>query len=494
MEFKNYTATKNKEGNIYLENNNLAGIHTGNKAVLLPEIVSTPQKSVQNIIKDMRDNNKFNNPYATDKPLSGADPIGQFIVEGAALNPVFKLAGKAVLYGAGRLGSNYAKAKIISSAMDNSILNKISPSNIIEKSIDNTLKNTDSPYLGLLQKNPKLSLQERLGVPKEIRNRIYKPNPNAGVESNVDAYLINRSNTPYDFSEGDMRWKTGNSRGSTNSNIRTTSHFTTDQPVIAHGAGNWDSSSETLIIPYKQMVKSAGNPVSIEPMDTYFTSPNSLTVNKEGAKILTGDKRNYLKYKGQGVNAEYSKESENLVNQIRIKKDEYGRLSKELMENDFNKDVSENKQNIYNQISDLMDQNRKIHYDWVKKHGQPSSDTYNKMSKETQTYNPMIERDLYSNQFIPNKNIGYQTQPSTHSDSWLGTAEHDAKKGVNQFIKQIQKGENIQKENLPTFQYYFNKLGIKPTYRLPETAQNSDIINRILSGERVFKYKDGGLL
>lgn len=119
MEFKNYIATKNKEGKVYIESNNISGIHTGKQAVLLPNINSTPQQSIQNINREIDEDNKykFNNPYLTDKPLSGTDPIGEFIVSNIALGPAFKLAGKAALYGAGRLGSNYARAKLISGAM-----------------------------------------------------------------------------------------------------------------------------------------------------------------------------------------------------------------------------------------------------------------------------------------------------------------------------------------------------------------------------------------
>lgn len=66
--------------------------------------------------------------------LSGADPIGQFAVEAAALNPVFKLLGTGALYGLGKYGEaltgftqpqNWARAKLISRAMDKSPINNI---------------------------------------------------------------------------------------------------------------------------------------------------------------------------------------------------------------------------------------------------------------------------------------------------------------------------------------------------------------------------------
>ena len=109
-----YQGTKYKNGDTYFVGN--TGIHSGSQAVLLPEIQVTPQSSISNIKRELLQS-PMAKLYAKDQPLSGTDPIGQFIVEGAALNPVFKLAGKAALYGAGRLGSNYARAKLLSGAM-----------------------------------------------------------------------------------------------------------------------------------------------------------------------------------------------------------------------------------------------------------------------------------------------------------------------------------------------------------------------------------------
>lgn len=49
--------------------------------------------------------------------VSGTDPVMQMYVEGVALNPVFKAIGTAGLYGLGRMGNNWAKAKLINRAM-----------------------------------------------------------------------------------------------------------------------------------------------------------------------------------------------------------------------------------------------------------------------------------------------------------------------------------------------------------------------------------------
>lgn len=63
--------------------------------------------------------------------MSGTDPVAQFLVEGVALGPAFKLAGKGALYGLGRYGSgaaqNWARAKVISGAMDKALGNSAIP-------------------------------------------------------------------------------------------------------------------------------------------------------------------------------------------------------------------------------------------------------------------------------------------------------------------------------------------------------------------------------
>ncbi|MGM9532182.1 hypothetical protein [Intestinibacter sp.] len=42
----------------------------------------------------------------------------QMYVEGVALNPVFKAIGTAGLYGLGKLGNNWVRAKLISNTMN----------------------------------------------------------------------------------------------------------------------------------------------------------------------------------------------------------------------------------------------------------------------------------------------------------------------------------------------------------------------------------------
>ena len=77
-----YQGTKYKNGDTYFVGN--TGIHSGSQAVLLPEVQVTPQSSISNIKRELLQS-PMAKLYAKDQPLSGTDPVGQFIVEGAAL-------------------------------------------------------------------------------------------------------------------------------------------------------------------------------------------------------------------------------------------------------------------------------------------------------------------------------------------------------------------------------------------------------------------------
>lgn len=52
--------------------------------------------------------------------VSGTDPVGALYVEGVATSPVFNQIGKAAQYGLARVGNNWARAKILSTVLDNS--------------------------------------------------------------------------------------------------------------------------------------------------------------------------------------------------------------------------------------------------------------------------------------------------------------------------------------------------------------------------------------
>lgn len=374
------------------------------------------------------------------------------------------------------------------------IINKLEPGN--KKTIEYVAnKNSSKTYIGLLERpNKNISLQESLGVPKQLRNLKIKNNPNSGINSNVHTNLINRNKSIYDFSTGDLIWKNKYN----NNQIRATYHFTTDQPVLSHSFANWDDASETLIFPYKNAVRQAGNPISTEPMDTFFASPNNFKINRDGVRILTGNKKNYLKYKGWKVDAEYSKESDDILNTLKDKKIKRQDILQTIKSKNLNRkeidDLNLEIKKLDNDIDDLMNKNRDIHSNWVNKNNQISLKDYDDIYAETNIPNSIKPKTEYSEKTIKNKELEYWTQPTTHSDSWLGAAESNIKAGINQFLKKAKRGEPIRKEELTMFQYYFNRLNNKTNFRLDNSSYNNKIINRILSGEKIFKYQSGGSL
>lgn len=57
--------------------------------------------------------------------VSGTDPIGETYVSGIAMNPIFKAVGNSILYGLGKLGNTWVKAKIVSKNLLNGKYNNI---------------------------------------------------------------------------------------------------------------------------------------------------------------------------------------------------------------------------------------------------------------------------------------------------------------------------------------------------------------------------------
>ena len=96
-------------------------------AVILPEVEVTARKPE---FMRMQDEMNRMRSIQSRQGLSGSDPLGQFVVEGVALNPVFKALGTAGLYTLGRYGEsltgfarpqNWARAKLITREMDRSL-------------------------------------------------------------------------------------------------------------------------------------------------------------------------------------------------------------------------------------------------------------------------------------------------------------------------------------------------------------------------------------
>ena len=57
--------------------------------------------------------------------VSGSDPIGESYVSGVVMNPVIKAIGNGILYGLGKMGNTWARAKVVSKNLLNGKYNNI---------------------------------------------------------------------------------------------------------------------------------------------------------------------------------------------------------------------------------------------------------------------------------------------------------------------------------------------------------------------------------
>lgn len=136
-----------KEGKQVYENGRpLPAYEDGNESYIRSTIEDAALKAAKasgNYVPDPM--NKY--PYQKDlhTPLSPVDPVGEFTVGNAVLGTPLKLAGKALMYGVGRYGgklglnklSNWARAKLISGAMDDVVEKGTTPTkNTVNASID----------------------------------------------------------------------------------------------------------------------------------------------------------------------------------------------------------------------------------------------------------------------------------------------------------------------------------------------------------------------
>ena len=65
------------------------------------------------------------------------------------------------------------------------------------------------------------------------------------------------------------------------------------------------------------MVEDNGLPSNYDIMDTWFANPNNIKVGRKGSKILTSNIDNYKKYKSQGIDVTFSKESSKILNKVK---------------------------------------------------------------------------------------------------------------------------------------------------------------------------------
>ena len=163
-----------------------------------------------------------------------------------------------------------------------------------------------------------LTWGEKHGFPKGERNIKYKTNPNAGQNVDTNLTLFNATNSSIaDQIRGDgtIRWTMGSNRlTSGDGMLRPTSHFTTDQRVLPHSAGNWDLTQNTILYPMQQAIYDNGIPRSIMPMDTFWGYPENFMMDATKMKVITSNPSEYRKLKSLGIDVHFNSEGRSIKN------------------------------------------------------------------------------------------------------------------------------------------------------------------------------------
>lgn len=239
---------------------------------------------------------------------------------------------------------------------------------------------------------------ERLGIPKGERNQPAPKNP-------IQVTLVNRGDEYVPVEDGMFTFESPEKAKKLAS-----IHFTQHTPVTAHGGGNWDSKSTTLLLPYGNMRK-ATYPLNLDIMDTFFPNYNGLKVKTNGAKVLTSDKNIYDYYKSRGVDVEFSEEAAKLREQYDVLYDKFNKYMKahKWWPDDYSNDLS-------NQIDDLGSKIGNIHETFVEQNRiQPSVSGLKRLEKieglpirieEVEDIATPIERKL---------GFTYHSTPTIHS-------------------------------------------------------------------------------
>lgn len=370
--------------------------------------------------------------------LADAVPEAEYLSTYGSLSPggFAALRNRFKEYGFEQVGTRLVTSKTTGQVEEIPIWQKVTKSPTIY--IDNAPSTEDltkipHPFTRLSARPSILTDAEREGINKHDRTNVVPYLQ--GSTSNVpeDIMLINRGKYPYTFENGKIVWtpiKTQIGRGK-----RLTAHFTLDRPVTSHSAGDWDLASETMIVPYKHVVELNGQPLNISPMDTYFGGFGRFSLDQNKVKILTANPKNYRKYKLQGINSEYSEESNKLItegeriqNQIDnlLEKSNYNPNA--LSEQDFQLYYS-----LIDKLSEIKSKNYNLVLKWTEANGRrPTIEDINIIENESELKSGAEKINPYGIQSLLNKNIQYENSPKEHSNDFLSAFER-YEKGLDYF-------------------------------------------------------------
>lgn len=244
-------------------------------------------------------------PLPQEKPLSGTDPLGELYVSTVALNPAFKLAGRALQYPLAKMGNqtarnaimarkfNYAADKAFGfdgtksvSALGSGLLyegERPRTSLVVKptsseiptprwKGFEYTLKNQPKEAV----RKTKISTEELSGKPKGARNNTNGVHPDS--EYGNFRFIRNINGLPYVDEEGMVHLA--------NDKVNLLANFSTDLPFRLHPHYP-DAPGSTYMIVSPRAFKGKKF-LSLDPGDSFMLSDEAI-VNPNFVRIISGD-------------------------------------------------------------------------------------------------------------------------------------------------------------------------------------------------------------
>ena len=186
--------------------------------------------------------------------VSGSDPIGESYVSGVVMNPVIKAIGNGVLYGLGKMGNTWARAKVVSKNLLNGKYNNI----------DNT--------------KPELSLGRRQYIARRFFNW---ENPNVMYHTPVGKSKLTKEGLipgkSFDSNE-DYLWWSENIPWSTN---RTVFSIPKDKAkVVARGNVSGINKEDAIYpltrkVPIEDLTSYDYNPITYQIEKSIYVNPKN---------------------------------------------------------------------------------------------------------------------------------------------------------------------------------------------------------------------------
>ncbi len=380
-----------------------------------------------------------------------------------------------------------------------------------------------------VQMRDKARMLEQTGAPRAWRKAVVKKSPIGISEPNPmldHILLINRVG-----GDGQILWQNGTLvwphrrqvvEGINGNYLhdRPTVHFTTHRPVTDHLGGSWSQGSTTIMVPMTEMIRSNGNPMAIDPMDTYWNNSTSMQVPASSVRVFTGSLQEATKARMQGAQVIFSKDANRLAREINRLQTRWNEICNKYQYDmdkvwgdpealEINERLGVLKQENYQLHKSFTDEQQKSH---------PLTEEDYKMLEAATGLKAGVET-------VQNGKLSYHSTPTKHSNEWwnFGTEMgQGVKHSINQYLFDLKravapdgfddakdmddiihwiKNERMSPSHLLILQQSVQKAkpeDLKELQKIadivPDDWPNVDKLRKIAAGQIVYKYTFGGKL